>query len=45
MTSALLPTRTPSAIDAIADAYVLTSARLNPVMATAIGLDGYDHLM
>ncbi|NTW42585.1 MAG: DUF885 domain-containing protein, partial [Cellulomonadaceae bacterium] len=45
MTSALLPTRTPSAIDAIADAYVLTSARLNPLMATAIGLDGYDHLM
>lgn len=44
MTSAA-PTRTPSPIDAIADAYVRTQARLNPLAATAMGLDGYDHLM
>ncbi|WP_149202228.1 DUF885 domain-containing protein [Actinotalea subterranea] len=37
--------RTPTAVDAIADAYVLTAARLNPLAATAMGLDGYDHLM
>ena len=45
MTSADLPTRTPTAIDAIADAYVTTSARLNPLAATAMGIAGYDHLM
>lgn len=45
MTSASLPTRTPTAIDAVADAYVQTLARLNPLAATAMGLDGYDHLM
>ena len=45
MTSASLPTRTPTAIDAVADAYVQTFARLNPLAATAMGLDGYDHLM
>ena len=37
--------RTPSAIDAIADAYVLTVADLNPLAATAMGLTGYDHRM
>ena len=40
-----LPTRTPTAIDAIADAYVLTTARLDPLAATTMGLAGYDHLM
>lgn len=45
MTSASLPTRTPTAIDAVADAYVQTLARLNPLAATAMGLDGFDHLM
>jgi uncharacterized protein (DUF885 family) len=39
------PTRTPSAIDAIAEDYVLTAARLNPLGATMMGLPGYDHLM
>jgi uncharacterized protein (DUF885 family) len=38
-------TRTPTAIDAVADAYVTTTARLNPLAATAMGIDGYDHLM
>jgi uncharacterized protein (DUF885 family) len=45
MTDTTRPTRTPSAIDAIADAYVRTYARLNPLAATAMGLAGYDHLM
>ncbi|MDO8121362.1 DUF885 domain-containing protein [Isoptericola sp. b490] len=45
MTDTPRPTRTPTAIDAIADAYVQTSARLNPIAATAMGLPGYDHLM
>ncbi|WP_024285242.1 DUF885 domain-containing protein [Cellulomonas sp. KRMCY2] len=45
MTIAALPHRVPTAIDAIADAYVLTSARLNPVAATSMGIAGYDHLM
>jgi uncharacterized protein (DUF885 family) len=38
-------TRTPTAIDAVADTYVTTMARLNPLLATNMGLDGYDHLM
>jgi uncharacterized protein (DUF885 family) len=38
-------TRVPTAIDAIADEYVATIARLNPVAATAMGLQGYDHLL
>ncbi len=37
--------RTPSALDAVADAYVTRSAGINPLMATAIGVAGYDHLM
>ncbi|WP_182113358.1 MULTISPECIES: DUF885 domain-containing protein [unclassified Actinotalea] len=37
--------REPTPIDAIADAYVETTARLNPLAATAMGLAGYDHLM
>ncbi|MDT0166742.1 DUF885 domain-containing protein [Actinotalea sp. AC32] len=45
MTTDALPSRTPSAIDAIADAYVQTLARLDPLSATAMGLSGYDHLM
>ena len=36
--------RTPTAIDAIADAWVLTLARLDPVAATGMGIPGYDHL-
>lgn len=39
------PARTPSALDAVADAYVARSAEINPLMATSIGLSGYDHLM
>ena len=45
MTDASRPTRTPTAIDAIADAYLQTYARLNPLAATAMGLPGFDHLM
>ncbi|HMO10681.1 MAG TPA: DUF885 domain-containing protein, partial [Actinotalea sp.] len=45
MTSENLPTRQPTAIDAIADTYVQTVARLNPLAATAMGLPGFDHLM
>ena len=45
MTTAAGPARTPTAIDAIADAYVTTVARLNPIAATSMGVDGYDHLM
>ena len=40
-----VPYRVPTAIDAIADAYVQTFARLNPFAATAMGLSGYDHLV
>ncbi|MBC7292054.1 MAG: DUF885 domain-containing protein [Actinotalea sp.] len=45
MTTDAQPTRTPTAIDAIADRYVQTIARLDPLAATAMGLSGYDHLM
>ncbi|WP_265520939.1 DUF885 domain-containing protein [Oerskovia flava] len=37
--------RTPSAVDAVADAYVLRTAELDPLEATSMGLAGYDHLM
>ncbi|WP_199422287.1 DUF885 domain-containing protein [Actinotalea solisilvae] len=37
--------REPTPVDAVADAYVETIARLNPLAATAMGLSGYDHLM
>lgn len=40
-----LPPRPASAIDAIADEHVLTLARLDPLLATHMGLDGYDHLV
>ena len=40
-----LPTRAPSAVDAVADQYVQTFCRLNPLAATAMGVAGYDHLM
>ncbi len=36
------PVRTPTALDALADAYVRTVAALNPTAATAMGLPGYD---
>ncbi len=38
------PPRTRTAIDQVADAYVETIARLNPFAATAMGVDGHDHL-
>src|ERR1700716_2743491 len=34
--------RTPTAVDALADAYLDESAALNPAEATYIGLAGYD---
>ena len=37
--------RTPTRIDAIADRYVDTLARLDPIGATAMGLPGHDHRM
>src|SRR5665648_193442 len=45
MTTAAQPSRTPTPIDAIADAYVTTIARLNPLAATEMGVHGFDHLM
>ncbi len=38
------PSRPSTAVDAIADAYVTTLARLHPLGATTMGLTGYDHL-
>ena len=35
--------RTPSQIDAIADAYVMTMCELDPLSATSMGVPGYDH--
>jgi len=43
MTSPSAP-RPATAIDAIADAWVHTLARLDPVSATGMGINGYDHL-
>src|SRR5665647_3594236 len=37
--------REASPIDAIADAYVATSAALDPLAATAMGIAGHDHEM
>jgi uncharacterized protein (DUF885 family) len=37
--------RTPSAIDAVADAYVARVAELDPLTATLVGLPGRDHEM
>ncbi|ROS76972.1 DUF885 domain-containing protein [Cellulomonas sp. PhB143] len=37
--------RTPSAVDAIAEAYVARLAELDPVSATFMGLSGHDHRM
>ena len=45
MTTAAQPSRAPTPIDTIADAYVATIARLNPLAATEMGVDGFDHLM
>ena len=39
------PHREPSAVDAIAEEYLRTYARLDPLEATEMGLPGYDHLM
>lgn len=44
-TSPELPTRVPTAADAVADQYLATLCRLNPLAATAMGVPGYDHLM
>ncbi|MFT3835039.1 MAG: DUF885 domain-containing protein [Micropruina sp.] len=40
-----MTTREPSEVDALADAYTLARAELDPVFATEIGLTGYDHRM
>ncbi len=40
-----MSTREPSEVDALADAYTLAAADLDPVFATEIGLAGYDHRM
>ncbi|MCW3159110.1 DUF885 domain-containing protein [Micropruina sonneratiae] len=40
-----MTTREPSEVDALADAYTLARAELDPLFGTAIGLSGYDHLM
>ncbi len=40
-----MPTRTPTAIDAVADAFVTRTATIDPLSATSMGLAGYDHLM
>ncbi len=37
------PTRESSAIDAVADGYVQTMARLEPLFATEVGIRGHDH--
>jgi uncharacterized protein (DUF885 family) len=37
--------RTPTAIDAVAEAYTTRLAELDPFAATAMGLSGYDHLV
>ncbi|MCP2262977.1 DUF885 domain-containing protein [Promicromonospora thailandica] len=37
------PTRTPTAIDAVADDYVTRIAELDPMAATGMGLPGHDH--
>ncbi len=42
-TNASAPGRTPSALDRLADAYVETIARLDPLAATSLGVPGYDH--
>lgn len=39
------PARTPTALDALADAYVATIAALDPLVATAMGVPGFDHAM
>ncbi|GAA4828975.1 DUF885 domain-containing protein [Luteimicrobium xylanilyticum] len=36
-------TREPTAIDAVANAYVQTMARLQPLFATEVGIKGHDH--
>src|SRR5690606_25986193 len=43
--SAGIPDRTPTPIDAVAEAYVTRVAELDPISATAMGLSGYDHLV
>ena len=40
-----MSTREPSEVDALADAYTLAAADLDPIFATEIGLSGYDHRM
>jgi len=37
--------RSPSAIDTVADAHVATMSELDPMLATEMGVAGFDHLM
>ncbi len=37
--------RIPTAVDALADRYLVATAELDPLAATAMGLSGYDHLI
>ncbi len=39
------PARTPTALDALADSYVGTIAALDPLVATAMGVPGFDRAM
>jgi uncharacterized protein (DUF885 family) len=39
------PARPATAVDAIADAYVTTTAALDPIEATVLGIPGHDHEM
>jgi uncharacterized protein (DUF885 family) len=43
--SAVRPARTPTAVDALAERYLAEQAELDPLMATFIGLAGYDERM
>src|SRR5690606_21267602 len=43
--SAGTPDRTPTPIDAVAEADVTRIAELDPIAATSMGLSGYDHLV
>ena len=40
--SAVSPTRPATALDRLADEYVDLSARLDPFLATALGVPGHD---
>ena len=44
-TAGQTPPRTATAVDALAEAYLIRQAELDPLMATAAGIVGYDALM